>query len=249
MNLKKSDKIVAVLGVVILIVAAVGVLFLMESEDSDDKNGGKKKTEGYTVEWTKDSDDKTVEETVAKGSPLEDSFTVSAPGGIVTSVNVQVSWNDQKTRLFGMLGKDQVTVTITPQDGGEEKTVSGKGMGNETLSFSVNSAPSAEALDVEGIEEAREIVETSYPISESVGFDYTINVAKGRLSILDNLFDKSELVNMKITYDTYTYEIIEPGQELVEENDDMDDDEPTDDQDKSTAELVKHMSSGLGTFY
>ena len=42
MNLKKSDKIIAVVGVLILIVAAVGIIiYAPDNDEADDINGGK----------------------------------------------------------------------------------------------------------------------------------------------------------------------------------------------------------------
>lgn len=244
MNLKKTDKIIAILGVVILIVAAIGVVLLMEKDKEGDGNGGDEK-EGYTVEWEKTPEQSPVfEEKVMKGSPVEQSYTITAPvDGMITNVEFQISWEDDKT-LFGMFGKDTISVTIN-----EEGSESGEPItsGNDTVSFNLNSAPVDEILDEESMDDAEELIQNSYPLSESYSFDYMIHVEKSKIwNLLDKIRDNGEVVTIKISYDVYSYEILEPGEE-PDIQDENNDDEPTDEE-ITTAEVIRNMGSGLGTF-
>jgi hypothetical protein len=247
MNLKKSDKIIAILGVVILIVAAIGVVLLMDDDNGgdDDKKGDE--TKGITVNWEiKKGDSFEVPNTVGKEG-LTDSFTVDVPSNaVLTSVDVNITWTDNKGLLgfklpvIGqILGKDTLTVQMTGPTG-KTGDYSGKGgvVDNASVeTFSICS-PADDVYDLKDEGEVMAILEELYDFgSQSFEYEATIN-AKG-------LFDKGNDFTFIVEYNYAEYTI---GDDMDKTTDDDTDDENPDET-LSTAEVYNRMGLGFGTFY
>ncbi len=246
MNLKKSDKIVAVLGVVILIVAAIGIVFLMDEDNGgvkDNKKGDE--TEGIPVYWEiQEGKSFEVTKTVGKEG-LTDSFTVEVPStAVLTSVDVYIQWEDDKGLSIPFIGqirgKDTLTVQMTGPAGGTGD-YSGKGgvVDNESVgTFSICS-PTDEVFDMKDEEEVMDTLDELYDFG-SQSFDYEATIdAKG-------LLDKGNDFTFIVEYNYAEYTI---GDDMDKTTDDGEDDDDDFDETASIAELYRTMSSGFGTHY
>ena len=77
MSLKKTDKIIAVVGVVILIVAVVGILFYYEVEDAVDGDEDGTVEKEFEVRWMDYSVNETITGYAGKNSPYTDPINIS----------------------------------------------------------------------------------------------------------------------------------------------------------------------------
>jgi len=223
MNLKKTDKIIVIVGVIILVVAAVGIV-LYTSEGNKTPTKPQKEMKKYSVGWIDESGELPSDITgfASKKEPFTGQFTVEAPepGSVITSVDVQVLWEDDVVTKFALFrkGEDTLTATINSSTG-ESKTHSETGSGNETLSFSVYSKPNDEIIeDVESISEAESIILEKYDGMNTVSFDYEVKVVVGEkllnlrpIKLLKYFKDKGNDFTFKVTYTYYHPDIQEYG--------------------------------------
>ncbi len=222
MILKKSDKIIALVGVVILIVAAIGIV-LYTSEGNKTPTEPQPVMKKYSVEWVEEPGELTdITGFVSKKEVLTGQFNLEAsePGSVITNVDVQIIWQDNIVAKFALFrkGQDTLTATVTPS-GGESKTHSSTGSGNETLSFSINSKPNDDLIeDVESESEAESIILEKYDGMNTILFDYEVKVVVGEkllnlrpLKLLNYLRDKGNDFTFKITYTYFHPDIQEYG--------------------------------------
>ena len=221
MNLKKSDKMIAIIGVVILIVAAISIVYYVSTDDEVREPTTGEKV--YKVTWEEKSGKMEILDKFVGKEVYTDSFTVDAgSGSVLTSVNVQIVWNDDN--IYGLLikkGHDTLTAKISLA-GGETETHEGTGGGgNETLSFNVNSVSyKDEVIEAKDIDEAKQEIKDKYQGMNSALFDVEVTVVTGEKfkilqpirSLLNSIKDKGETFSLFITY-TYSYP------EIVEDND------------------------------
>lgn len=221
MNLKKSDKLIALVGVIILIAAAVGIV-LYTLQPKSIPTTPPKEMKKYSVEWIeKPGQIADITEFASKKEPYTGQFIIETkPGSVITNVDVQVIWQDDVVTKFALFrkGEDTLTATINSPTG-ESKIHSEKGSGNETLSFSINSKPSDEIIeDVETISDAESIVLENYDGMNTVSFDYEVKVDVGEkllsfrpLKLLNYFRDKGNDFTFKVTYTYYEANIQEYG--------------------------------------
>ena len=234
MILKKSDKIIALVGVVILIVAAIGIV-LYTSEGNKTPKEPQPVMKKYSVGWIEESPTPIeITDFVSKKEVLTGQFNLEAsePGSVIcviTNVDVQITWQDNIVAKFALFrkGQDTLTATVTPS-GGESKTHSSTGSGNETLSFSINSKPNDELIeDVESESEAESIILEKYDGMNTISFDYEVKVVVGEkllnlrpLKLLNYLRDKGNDFTFKITYTYFHPDIQEYGKSSPDDEED-----------------------------
>jgi hypothetical protein len=219
MTLKKSDKIIAVIGVVILIVAIFGILLYAGSEEQTQETVTPKKV-SYQVNWIPSSDTLSKDGYAGRKGDYTEPFTIEVikPGSIITSVDVKITWADTKTEgILRKVGFDTLNAEIT-NVGGETLTHISTGSGNETLTFKINEAPSDQIIeDVEDIFAAEQKVIDENADKNTASFETLIKVTPGEklgirpIKILRYILDKGENFNLEITYNYVYPEIIEVG--------------------------------------
>ena len=225
MNLKKNDKVILIVGVVILIAAAIAIAFYT-SADVDDSNiftESDKKT--YDITWNEVKTDKPDINGVAKKSYSE-SETISAPdGSILTKVEFQLTWEDDYTSgLIINKGEDTLTAKIG-KPGAEPESKTSIKQGNMTFSFNVNDRPSDDYVEAENLDEAKEIVDQWFPNENEASFDVKVNVNTGEklrlrpIKLLRYFQDKGNNFKLKITYSYYILNIEEPEEDGNDGND------------------------------
>lgn len=241
MNLKKSDKMIAIVGVAILIIAAVGIVLYTASEEPvGDK---KPSVETFFVTWNEYSSQLASIEGYAGKSLYTDPFTVSTPpGSILTSITVQIAWKDDNTHR-GLLTKGEDTLTAEiGRSGGEPQIHKSTGSGNETLYFTVYDHPYDETLDAQDYDEAQDMVYDMIPGKNAASYDVTVAVKTGEKlrRPLQYLKDKGNSFQLYVSYTYYIPVIIQETSD--NENDDIPDD--TTMQETSLATLIKTISHG-----
>lgn len=252
MSLKKSDKIIAIVGVLILIVAAVGIYFYVDTEEEIDGNGTKPGMI-YKVEWIPYSSSELVIDGYAGGKTdyTDPIVIMEDEGSIITKVNIRIEWQDDKILKLAIFRKGEDTlkanIGLTGKDPLEHTS---KGLGNETLAFSVNDPPLRLVETYEEVEDIFEIEDAILKENEgknAATFDVTVQVTKGEklLSIrpirwLNFLLDKGDDFQLYVDYEYYEYTI-----EEIEDGDNNNDDNiPTGNE--ATSRLGKMVQMGQG---
>jgi len=220
MNLKKSDKIIAIIGVIILIVAGIGIVLYSAEEGPDKKGMGTKETT-FEVKWVQYSDGiMTINDYAGKKQPYTDPITISLEEGcVLTTVEVQIVWNDDYTKgLIFNKGEDKLEATIGLA--GEEYVQTHKSTkkANATLDpFIINDVPQDETIeDAEGIYDMEDKILNDYLGMNTATFDVKVTVTPGEklltlrpIKLLNYLRDKGNKFDLIVKYEYYELDVEE----------------------------------------
>jgi hypothetical protein len=227
MNLKRSDKIIAAVGVIILIIAAIGIILYVESEDDVDEISSRKEIK-YEVEWTHASDSlDTITGNVGRpilqrSGTYTKPFEVTVPdGNVLTKVDVCITWNDDnKYGLQNNKGLDELTAKFTYGEATE--THKKTGSGNETFTFTIYDAPEplTEVItDAESMSDAKDMVLEDHKEKNTASFETKITVKIGETLFrpLKYMKDKGNNFKIHVTYYCYTLDINEIENDVDED--------------------------------
>ena len=223
MSLKKTDKIIAIIGVLILIIAGIGIFLYVGTEETTSSEP----TEGnmYEVTWERHTATMQQTGTLGKKGAYTEPFDVSAQGGVLTNVVVYFVWQDAKTYgLKHSKGQDTLTAVITPV-GGQAQTHTSKYKSDNTtnpLTFTINSNPdplNEEITDASSIEEAKQMVMDKYPNKDKASFEtkITLKVGEKLLRPLKYIMERGDKFTMNIEYTYYTLGEVSIGNPPPEE--------------------------------
>jgi hypothetical protein len=212
MALKKSDKIIAIAGVLILIIAAISIVVLYSPEKEVEKTISEEKT--FYVTWEERTGVTSISGHVSKKASYTDSITVTVlPTDLVdvlTNVKIQLVWEDKVTyRGIFSKGKDTLTAYIYPtgnEPGEPDKTV---GEGNSSFDFSINSMPTLDQTTAIDIDEANGKIKGEFSGKDTASFDTEITIKYGEKlrRPLKFLKEKGDDFELTITY-TYYYPVV-----------------------------------------
>jgi hypothetical protein len=222
MNLKKNDKIILIIGVVILIIAGAGIALYTTDETSAKAVDEIEDSYEYSYTWTpKDGNmDLDIDAFVGKKSVYEEVYDVASNSGtVLTSVNIKLIWEDDVT--YGILfekGLDTLSAEVIYKGKSEEK----KSEGNGTLKFlnTINTPPKADTIIAEDYDEAENIIRGNIENMNKASFNVkvTINTGERIWRLLKFFRDKGNNFDLTAEYTYYIYS-------LEEVEDDYDDDD------------------------
>ena len=259
MNLKKNDKIIAIVGVIILIVAAIGIIIYtpQDEEKTIEPTEEEKTIFNIKVDEREESITKTFTFNnksllqrlflKMKSSLSEDLFTIDREN--IKDIEFKVFYEDSKRGflLKGLVGNDKLDVTIIDPDGTEKAIERITGSGNDTVEF----GPIATMIDISPIEanstsEADDELESriAETMSDWDGETFSIyaehKVAE-TFRLLLRLRERldTDSFDVEITYTYYDYSLEESTTEYDGDNDE--DTGDTDDYFESTAYSTTSM--------
>ena len=218
MNLKKTDKIIAAIGVIILIVAVIAILLYIETDDPDNGNGDEPLSEEFEVSWKMETKSMKVKG-YTSSTPYTDPIDISVESGcVITDAEFVFAFNDE-TKLGKIVNKgaDTLTVKISHEDEGPDQ-ISRTGAANVSLgTIELNSAPMNEPIDnATDIFDAEEIIKAKYINKNSATFDVKVKWEKGESlltlrprKLLNYFKDKGNNFRIYVTYTYYSPEIID----------------------------------------
>ena len=222
MTLKKSDKIIAIIGVIILIVAAVGIYVYAGVEE--EKKPIKEEEESYyeifyeerTLTVMPDNTDYSIKPKLVGQGSYDGMFEITQPN--IKSIEINIEYSDNKVgflprlHLIKKIGADTITVTIYDSMDSEIDGVKIKGSGNETLFIKTDGDMiSMEPIEADNIMDAMSILEERY-IDYSETYTIHISLKTGLWGKIRELLGKDKFM-LDITYCYYDYYIVEkvPG--------------------------------------
>ncbi len=228
MNLKKTDKIIAGVAVLVLIVAAIGIIFYTtyEGDESIDETPS---TNKYDVTWEFNNKTITFDGYAGTDSTYKESLLINAQSGsVLTGVNVKVDWTDDKTyNLLFILrnqkrGLDTLTAEFTYVGSTETLVSTGEGT-DEEVSFSINSKPADDYVEADSMSDVADMIYAEYGDLSDATIDAIVNVERGEkmYRLLRFLLDKGNNFEIEVEYEYYTYSI---EQIESEDNDDTEED-------------------------
>ena len=246
MNLSRNDKVIAIVGVIILIIAAISIAYIISTQE-DEELEPEPEEETFYVTWTNASGEMTIDGLAQK--TYNEPFTVMAPtGSVITNVDVKLTWSDDNTiggRIIQALkrGEDTLTAEITSPDG-ESIKKSSTGSGSPTFSFSLNGIPSDDVIDADDILDAEDMVMNTYVGQDTASFDVSVRVEIGEpyRRPIKRFMDKGDNFKLTVTYDYYYY-IVESESN---ENDDYEEDDENGDEESYLGAYYQNLCSGRG---
>ena len=214
MNLQKNDKIIAVVGVLILVIAAIGVIFYYPFEDEVDTiEPDEDELLRYTVDYeiddniiTPDNTDFSVKDKIIGSKDYIGTFEVSSND--LKNIEIFIDYFDTRMgKLTKMLSEDILYVTVYDESETEIDSFSIQGEGNNTIAISGGPAQSFGIIYASDIDEAKQKLEDN--MSSSGGSEkYTIEVSiKNGESGLKAIFRPLRWILEKIGSDSFTLEI------------------------------------------
>jgi len=246
MNLKKSDKIIAVIGVVILIVAAIGIIMFAPDNGDDNDNDDVKTPEKYYDFDVKcnplDHSDNSVtldlkDKLGRKDFELADIIVPSNYASTLKNVDIYIQFTDKNSGLFGfgklltgLFGTDTLDVTLLDSDGTEIATGKlGANDDNITLSTKVIPSLSIGTIRAKTYTEAKEKLQDNLSddtMSSSMTYQLQYQLDEKERPLLrpimwlrEKLFGK-DTFTYTVTYNYYQYSI-EDITEMGGNNDDI----------------------------
>ena len=208
MNLKKNDKIILIVGVVILVIAGVGIALYTTPSNEEPVGEADSNFRDYTYTWNQKTGEQIIGETLnaGKNAPYEDSVTIkNDPGTVITRVEFQLNWKDDVT--YGLLRKKGLdTLTAEISYGTDTKNETSKGSGNHTFVFNLNERPEGGTLEAASLQDAQDIVDGIASGKNSAIFDVTVSIDTGErmFRLLKFLKDKGNDFELTATYTYYT---------------------------------------------
>lgn len=206
-SLKKNDKIIIIVAVIILVIAGVGVAMYQSPETKDILPQTITSEKSYNVIWTVQNGSlNAISEFAGKNSPYSGPAVI--PEANVRSVTFDLSWTDDRMTFFKRMGLDSLTLEVTMPDGiyyfSETNTsapVSGAGSITKTIIKEI--IPPETTIKADNERDAQ--TKLSMYDDSWTDKDISINVSVhiGEIRILKKLRDKGNDFELKITYQYY----------------------------------------------
>jgi hypothetical protein len=251
MNLQKNDKIILVVGVVILIAAAgaIAIYTTQSNGEDDDTMDLTDEMMTYDVKWdleTKELDSRTYTldlpnklSFLSRGKSINDNNCFTLNQDNIKSIEINVSFTDNKMGLplLGIIGqgalgigKDELMVTIiTPDD--MEYNAMIVGNGRRTIEIEGKARPFSTSISAESLEEAEMQLEENYS-TEWNGETFKLRASltiklNERIRLLNRIFERflKDTFKIDVTCHYYLYSLEEIIEEDNLENDNDEDNE------------------------
>lgn len=216
MTLKKSDKIIAIIGVIILIIAGIGIFLYIDTgddngtpeDDGDDFDFYELKSEIVPVLLLEKN-----QNIKQKLFGFRDQIVTIEQDLMATNVkniSVFVKFTDNNPGLLGRLGIGADTLTVNVLDSEGEKVGSGSKKGSGKIEIEID-GPASEIIgpiEARSYLEAEQMLMTQY---EQFQQTYTFKIIlDGKLFGFLREKLKGDSFKLEVTYCYYKYELEEP---------------------------------------
>ncbi|KYK20193.1 hypothetical protein AYK25_01255 [Thermoplasmatales archaeon SM1-50] len=208
-SLKKNDKIIIIVAVVILIIAGVGVAMYQSPKTPPILPSDILGEKSYDVNWTVQNGSlSSISEFAGKKSPYEGTVMISE--GNIKSITFNLSWTDDRMTLLKRMGLDSLTLEVTTPDGiasiqtDTSARITGKGAITITLNKGII-PPKSPIKAVDEQEAKAKLKQQPYYDDSWTDKDIAIvvSVKIGEIRLLKQLRDKGNSFELMITYDYY----------------------------------------------
>jgi hypothetical protein len=232
-SLKKNDKIVIVVAVIILVFAGIGVAMYQSPQPTSNLSSIITSEKSYDVIWALQNGSlNTISEFAGKKSPYQGKVIISDEN--VKSITFHLSWTDDHMTFMKRMGLDSLTLEVAMPDGiyyfaDTLKSAQITGEGNITHTIVKDIIPPDIPIEATDVQDAQtKLNDKSYFDDSWTGKDISINVSVqiGELRILKKIRDKGNDFELKITYQYYDGVLKENTNINTGENNDMPPEDP-----------------------
>ena len=232
MNLKQSDKMIAVALVAILIVAAIGIILYADKDDEIDDDTDKNllyKVETKIFEGTLSVESENgfvVQDKLFKNRDVTFTGTLEVPSDNLKSVNICVEYEDKDfAPIFKKQRANTFTLKVYDESENEVGMAEITGAGKENITINGGSPKRFDDIEAKNDQEAREMLDENITETDMMK-TYTIEakVVNGEspLRLLAWLLEGSQSFDLEVTYEYYYYDLMEPEEIENDNSDDVD---------------------------
>jgi hypothetical protein len=209
-SLKRNDKIIIIVAIVILVLAAVGVAMYQSPKPTVIPRSGSTSEKTFKIIWTERNGSlDTISEFVSKKTKFETSVKISEWN--LQSVTFNLSWIDDKMTFMKRRGLDRFTFEVTTPDAytfTEIKTSAPiTGQGNITYTKNIGVIPPQSTIIAPDEADAKALLSkktsTYYDSSwydKDIKINISVKVGESPIRILRYLLDQGNNFDLKITY-------------------------------------------------
>jgi len=209
-SLKKNDKIVIIVAVLILAIAGIAIAMYQSPSTTSDFSSLITIEKNYNVIWTEQNGTlSTIAEFAEKKAPYQG--TVMIPETNVKSITFDLSWTDDRMTFMKRRGLDSLTLEVAMPDGiysFTETSTSAPITGDGTISHTIfnNIIPPETPIEAENENDAQlKLGDAPYSDDSWTEKNIVINVSVdiGEIRILKQIREKGNDFELKITYQYY----------------------------------------------
>jgi len=226
MNLKKSDKMIAIAGVVILIIAAIGII-IYTSNEPEEEVPNKEEVFTYTVTYEVKEDEALALTSMKIKEPLlkflsgdgSKEQTVEITSDNLKSIKFFIEYTDtimkgKIIKFLSFIGPDTITMTVFDENDNQIDSIDITGSGNATITYKDNKPISLGEI------QAKDDTEAWQKLDENLSLDKMMETYKIKVTIdqkekllLRTLARLAELIfqdtfSLKVTYEFYEYGLV-----------------------------------------
>ena len=211
MNLKKSDKIIAIVAVIILIIAAIGVILYTDKEPEIELPIEEMFLYNVKVETNPGSLvlDNT-DYTMTNKKPYSGTFEVISDN--LESIDIYVEYKDNDRGFFKESRKNTITVTVYDKTETEVSSIKIIGIGNETLNIPGSNPLDINQIIAKDINDAREkLAENLSNTGSTQKYTIEVSVKYGEIRWLRKILEKlsGDSFKIEIIANNYDYQLEE----------------------------------------
>ncbi len=209
-SLKKNDKLIIIVAVVILVIAGVGVAMYQSPKTPTDIYTSSTGEKNYNVTWAlRNGTLSTISEFADKNVPFEGTITI--PEANVNSITFNLSWTDDHMTLLRRMGLDTLTLSVTMPDGiytFSEASKSAPKTGYGIINYTVSKGfiPPEGPIKADTEQAALALLQSAPYMDDAWSnkdINYNVSVHVGELRFLKKLKDKGNDFELKISYQYY----------------------------------------------
>jgi hypothetical protein len=208
-SLKKNDKIIIIVAVVILVIAGVGVAMYQSPKTESILPSTITTENSYDVVWTlKNGSLNAISDFAGKKSPYGTLIVI--PEGNVNSVTFDLSWTDDHMTFFKRMGLDSLTLEVTMPDGiyfftetNTSAPVTGAGTISKTILKDVIPPDKSIKADNERDAQSKLSMYDDSWTDKDIKINVSVQVGEKRFRILKQFFEKGNDFELKISYQYY----------------------------------------------
>ena len=209
-SLKRNDKIIIIVAVVILVFAGVAIAMYQSPEPQEFNYNTTSNESTFMINWTVENGSaETLSDFASKKTVYDYSFQISDAN--VKSITFNLSWTDDRMTFLKRMGLDRFTLDVAMPDGRTDSAVgtsaAGSGEGTISLSLSSDIIPPKEVKAIDKDEAIAKLQSASlYTDQEKwTNKDIKVNISVkiGEIRLLKQIRDKGNDFELKITYEYY----------------------------------------------
>jgi hypothetical protein len=208
-SLKKNDKIIVIVAVIILAIAGGAIAMYQSPKTSNVPPSTLTSQKTFDVIWTpRNSTMNTISDFAGKKSQYQ--TTIQIPVGNLKSITFNLSWTDDRMTFMKRMGLDSLTLEVTTPDDRtfSETNTSAPITGEGTITHTVSTGiiPPVSSIKADGEKNAQIMLKEEPYYDESwtdKDISISISVQIGELRILKKMRDKGNDFELKITYQYY----------------------------------------------